>query len=89
MTNLITTGKVHGSLTRAGKVKGQTPKVRKSDERKLRPARGRAHKRILYNRRFVDVSSSRGRKVGPNNNAARLEKEAAALAAKEAKEAKK
>ena len=82
-------GKVHGSLTRAGKVKGQTPKVRKSEERKSRPQRGRCHKRILYNRRFVDVSSQRGRKVGPNNNAARLEKEAAALAAKEAKEGKK
>merc|ERR1719238_1556288 len=78
-------GKVHGSLTRAGKVKGQTPTVRKSNEDKTRQARGRAHKRILYNRRFVDVASSRGRKVGPNNNAARLEKEAAALAAKEAK----
>merc|ERR1712080_701229 len=78
-------GKVHGSLTRAGKVKGQTPKVRKNNEDgKTRSARGRAHKRILYNRRFVDVASSRGRKVGPNNNAARLEKEAAALAAKEA-----
>ena len=80
---------MHGSLTRAGKVKGQTPKVRKSNEDKLRRPRGRAHKRILYNRRFVDVASTRGRKVGPNNNAARLEKEAAAIAAKEAKEAKK
>merc|ERR1711939_697297 len=78
-------GKVHGSLTRAGKVKGQTPKVSKSTEQKKRNCRGRAHKRLLYNRRFVDVASTRGRKVGPNNNAARLEKEAAALAAKEAK----
>ena len=76
---------MHGSLTRAGKVKGQTPKVSKSPEQKKRSCRGRAHKRLLYNRRFVDVASTRGRKVGPNNNAARLEKEAAALAAKEAK----
>ena len=88
LTNLCiqpSVGKVHGSLTRAGKVKGQTPKVSKSTEQKKRSCRGRAHKRLLYNRRFVDVASTRGRKVGPNNNAARLEKEAAALAAKEAK----
>ncbi|KAK9071849.1 hypothetical protein SSX86_008279 [Deinandra increscens subsp. villosa] len=44
-------GKVHGSLARAGKVRGQTPKVAKQDKKKQ--PRGRAHKRIQYNRRFV------------------------------------
>ncbi|CAI0543713.1 unnamed protein product, partial [Linum tenue] len=44
-------GKVHGSLARAGKVRGQTPKVAKQ-EKKKKP-RGRAHKRMQYTRRFV------------------------------------
>lgn len=42
-------GKVHGSLARAGKVKSQTPKVEKQEKKKQ--PKGRAHKRILYNRR--------------------------------------
>ncbi|RXH73580.1 hypothetical protein DVH24_016402 [Malus domestica] len=42
---------VHGSLARAGKVRGQTPKVAKQDKKKK--PRGRAHKRLQYNRRFV------------------------------------
>lgn len=46
-------GKVHGSLARAGKVRGQTPKV-PPQEKKKRP-RGRAMKRVKYNRRFVNV----------------------------------
>ncbi|KAE8674353.1 40S ribosomal protein S30 [Hibiscus syriacus] len=44
-------GKVHGSLARAGKVRGQTPKVAKQDKKKK--PRGRAYKRMQYNRRFV------------------------------------
>ncbi|KAK3210571.1 hypothetical protein Dsin_015277 [Dipteronia sinensis] len=44
-------GKVHGSLARAGKVRGQTPKVAAQDKKKK--PRGRAHKRMQYNRRFV------------------------------------
>jgi small subunit ribosomal protein S30e len=47
------TGKVHGSLARAGKVRGQTPKVPKQ-EKKKKPT-GRACKRMKYNRRFVNV----------------------------------
>ncbi|KAK8961790.1 40S ribosomal protein S30 [Platanthera guangdongensis] len=47
----IKSGKVHGSLARAGKVRGQTPKVAKQDKKKK--PRGRAHKRMQYNRRFV------------------------------------
>lgn len=45
-------GKVHGSLARAGKVKGQTPKVDKQE--KAKTPRGRAKKRMLYTRRFVN-----------------------------------
>lgn len=41
-------GKVHGGLARAGKVKGQTPKVDKQE--KLKKPVGRAYKRILYNK---------------------------------------
>ncbi|CAL5438143.1 unnamed protein product [Camellia sinensis] len=47
-------GKVHGSLARAGKVRGQTPKVAKQDKKKK--PRGRAHKRMQYNRRFVTAA---------------------------------
>ena len=49
-------GKVHGSLARAGKVRGQTPKVQKQDKKKQ--PKGRAMKRIKYNRRFVNVGES-------------------------------
>ena|SRR6266404_1078816 len=42
---------VHGSLARAGKVKSQTPKVEKQEKKKS--PKGRAKKRMLYNRRFV------------------------------------
>ncbi|KAF3594518.1 hypothetical protein DY000_02020284 [Brassica cretica] len=47
-------GKVHGSLARAGKVRGQTPKVAKQDKKKK--PRGRAHKRLQHNRRFVTAA---------------------------------
>ena len=63
-------GKVHGSLARAGKVKGQTPKVEKQEKKKL--PTGRAKKRMLYNRRFVNVVAGMGgKKFGPNSNAAK------------------
>ncbi|XP_045468215.1 uncharacterized protein LOC123676383 [Harmonia axyridis] len=61
-------GKVHGSLARAGKVKGQTPKVEKQEKKKKRT--GRAKRRIQYNRRFVNVVATFGRRRGPNSNAA-------------------
>jgi small subunit ribosomal protein S30e len=61
-------GKVHGSLARAGKVKGQTPKVEKQDKKKK--PRGRAFKRLQYNRRFVNVVVGPGKKKGPNSNEA-------------------
>ncbi|KAK4098644.1 hypothetical protein N658DRAFT_431472 [Parathielavia hyrcaniae] len=48
-------GKVHGSLARAGKVKSQTPKV--DPQEKPKSPKGRAHKRELYTRRFVNVTA--------------------------------
>ncbi|CAG5129692.1 unnamed protein product [Candidula unifasciata] len=57
-------GKVHGSLARAGKVRGQTPKVEKQEKKKRRT--GRAKRRMQYNRRFVNVVAGFGRKKGPN-----------------------
>ncbi|GMS81563.1 hypothetical protein PENTCL1PPCAC_3738 [Pristionchus entomophagus] len=60
-------GKVHGSLARAGKVRAQTPKVEKQEKKKK--LTGRAHRRVQYNRRFVNVAlSGPGRKRGPNSN---------------------
>ncbi|KAI9018406.1 ribosomal protein S30-domain-containing protein, partial [Hyaloraphidium curvatum] len=57
-------GKVHGSLARAGKVKGQTPKVEPAEKKKQ--PRGRAKKRMQYNRRFVNAVAGFGkRKMNP------------------------
>jgi len=47
-------GKVHGSLARAGKVKGQTPKVEKQD--KPKPPVGTWRRRT---ERFADGPASR------------------------------
>ena len=58
---------MHGSLARAGKVKGQTPKVEKQEKKKKKT--GRAKRRMLYNKRFVNVVATFGRKRGPNANA--------------------
>nr|XP_033798271.1 ubiquitin-like protein FUBI [Geotrypetes seraphini] len=59
-------GKVHGSLARAGKVRGQTPKVAKQEKKKKKT--GRAKWRMQYNRRFVNVVPTFGKKKGPNAN---------------------
>ncbi|XP_061056978.1 ubiquitin-like FUBI-ribosomal protein eS30 fusion protein [Eubalaena glacialis] len=59
-------GKVHGSLARAGKVRGQTPKVAKPEKKKKMT--GRAKRRMQYNRRFVNVVPTFGKKKGPNAN---------------------
>uniref|UniRef100_A0A060TA00 40S ribosomal protein S30 n=1 Tax=Blastobotrys adeninivorans TaxID=409370 RepID=A0A060TA00_BLAAD len=53
-------GKVHGSLARAGKVKSQTPKVEKQE--KAKTPKGRAYKRVLYTRRFVNVTLTNGKR---------------------------
>ncbi|KAL6064716.1 Ubiquitin-like protein FUBI [Balamuthia mandrillaris] len=61
-------GKVHGGLARAGKVRGQTPKVEAVEKKKAKT--GRAKKRIIYNRRFVNaVVGPGGRRKGPNAGA--------------------
>lgn len=53
-------GKVHGSLARAGKVKSQTPKVEPQEKKKV--PKGRARKRMLYTRRFVNVTLTGGKR---------------------------
>ncbi|KAI7871671.1 40S ribosomal protein S30 [Spinellus fusiger] len=62
-------GKVHGSLARAGKVKSQTPKVAKQEKKKAKT--GRAKKRQVYNRRFVNVTTTIGgkRRMNPSPTA--------------------
>ncbi|XP_061272562.1 ubiquitin-like FUBI-ribosomal protein eS30 fusion protein [Bos javanicus] len=59
-------GKVHGSLARAGKVRGQTPKVAKQEKKKKKT--GRAKRRMQYNQCFVNVLPTFGKKKGPNAN---------------------
>ncbi|XP_045457086.1 ubiquitin-like protein FUBI [Melitaea cinxia] len=59
-------GKVHGSLARAGKVRGQTPKVEKQEKKKKKT--GRAKRRQQYNRRILNVVMVNGRPRGPNCN---------------------
>ena len=65
-------GKQHGTLAKAGKVRKQTPKVAKKD--KKAPPRGRAYKRMLYNKRFGNIvpgAVQQGKKKGPNYGAGR------------------
>uniref|UniRef100_A0A6G3MKP1 40S ribosomal protein S30 (Trinotate prediction) n=1 Tax=Henneguya salminicola TaxID=69463 RepID=A0A6G3MKP1_HENSL len=62
-------GKLHGSLSRAGKVKNQTKKVPKTE--KPKPKTGRCKQRLKYNRRFLATSGASaipGRRRGPNSN---------------------
>ncbi|XP_068953723.1 ubiquitin-like FUBI-ribosomal protein eS30 fusion protein [Petaurus breviceps papuanus] len=59
-------GKGHGSLARAGKVRGQTLKVAKQEKKKKKT--GRAKRRMQCNRRFVNVVPTFGKKKGPNAN---------------------
>merc|ERR1711983_500642 len=63
---LLLGGKVHGSLARAGKVRGQTPKVEAGEKKKKKT--GRAKRRIQYNRKFVNIVESFSKKKGPNSN---------------------
>ncbi|RKP12306.1 40S ribosomal protein S30 [Piptocephalis cylindrospora] len=53
-------GKVHGSLARAGKVKSQCPKVEAQEKKKK--LTGRAKKREIYTRRFVNVTLVNGKR---------------------------
>jgi small subunit ribosomal protein S30e len=47
-------GKIHGSLTRAGKVRNSTPKVEPT-EKKGKPRVGREKLRFLNNKRFANL----------------------------------
>lgn len=59
-------GKVHGSLARAGKVRGQTQKQAPMEKKKA--LTGRAKKRLQYLRKFVQqIHTVGGRELGPNN----------------------
>ncbi|KAJ5988373.1 hypothetical protein N7481_003583 [Penicillium waksmanii] len=56
-------GKVHGSLARAGKVKAATPKaIQVEPQEKKKTPKGRAYKRVLYTRRFVNVTMTGGKR---------------------------
>merc|ERR1712047_3555 len=62
-------GECHVDVTvplMGGKVRGQTPKVEAQEKKKKRT--GRAKRRIQYNRRFVNVVQTFGRRRGPNAN---------------------
>ena len=47
-------------------MRGQTPKVVPQEKKKAQC--GRAHKRLQYNRRFVDVVVGVGKRKSPNSN---------------------
>lgn len=47
-------GKKHGALTRAGKVRKQTPKVEPKERPRKLPV-GRAKKRIQYKKRYAVI----------------------------------
>merc|ERR1712110_194273 len=49
-----------------GKVQGKAPKVDAEEKKKAKT--GRAKRRMQYNRRFVNVVPSFGKKKGPNSN---------------------
>ena len=54
-------GKKHGSLTRAGKVRKQTPKVEKKERPKKLPV-GRAKKRKQYFKRYTVIIDNKPNK---------------------------
>ena len=58
-------GKVHGNLTRNGKVRRQAPKVEKQ-ERARKLIVGRAKKRFQFKKRIQNVDPKDKRKKGPN-----------------------
>lgn len=61
LTTDRTQGKVHGSLARAGKVKGQTPKVEKQEKKKQ--PRGGKTSRLRYQGHVSDRLSDSGRNL--------------------------
>ena len=69
---ICTTGKVHGSMARNGKVRTQAPKVEKQ-ERLKKLIVGRAKKRLQYKRRIINVDPNDKRKKGPNAGSGKKE----------------
>jgi len=59
-------GKVHGSLSSAGKVKAKTPKVEKKEKEKV--PKGRARQRLKYKKRFPISREVFGKPKSPNSN---------------------
>ena len=64
-------GKVHGGLTRAGKVKNNTKKVEKQETTRKKNPSGRAHLRQLYTEREYlhddNDQSARKHRFNPQN----------------------
>jgi small subunit ribosomal protein S30e len=58
---IIQMGKVHGGLARAGKVRGQTPKVPKAENQKKK--RGRALKRLQFNKRCIEGKNANNKQT--------------------------
>jgi small subunit ribosomal protein S30e len=59
-------GKVHGSLSSAGKVRAKTPKVEKKEKEKK--PKGRAYQRLKIKRRFLESGVVFGKPKSPNSN---------------------
>nr|ADG21971.1 ribosomal protein S30 [Tetrahymena pyriformis] len=68
-------GRMHGTLAKAGKVRKQTPKVEKKVAARKIP-KGRAYKRILYNRRYAPhiLAVDPKKRKSPNWHAGKKEK---------------
>ncbi|ELP84435.1 hypothetical protein EIN_167100 [Entamoeba invadens IP1] len=61
-------GKVHGGLTRAGKVRNSTKKVDKIDNGKKKFPSGRGYIRYLYNKRIEMIDGKvKNYKFNPQN----------------------
>ena len=58
-------GKIHGSLSHAGKVRNQTPKIEKTPKDKK--LTGRAYRRMIYIKRYLNAPVlENGKKRSPN-----------------------
>ena len=66
-------GKIHGGLAKVGRVRNLAPKVDKKEREQGQGKipRGRAKKRIQYNRRILAVNPNDKKKQGPNAGSGR------------------
>ena len=66
-------GKIHGGLAKVGRVRNLAPKVDKKEREQgqKKAVRGRAKKRIQYNRRIANINPNEKRKQGPNAGSGR------------------